>query len=195
MAALAKRQGPLHRDLQKDYFGRLVRAIVGQQISVHAAAAIYRRLEERVPPPLTPEALHALPEEEYRASGFSVNKLLAVRDLAAHALDGRLDLAHLESLEDEEVRQQLVAVRGIGRWTADMFLMFSLGRPDVLPAEDLGIRSGVKRLYGLENSPTPTAIRQMAVENGWHPYATAASLQLWKSLEDPLIETVGWWNA
>src|SRR5512140_3064343 len=121
MAALVAQAGPVTRPLTRDYFARLVRAIVGQQISGKAAAAIYGRLAARAGTPLTPEALAALPDEEVRTCGLSQNKLLAVRDLAQHALDGRLDLAHLETLPDEEVTTQLVAVRGIGRWTAEMF--------------------------------------------------------------------------
>ncbi|MBW3624851.1 MAG: DNA-3-methyladenine glycosylase [Armatimonadetes bacterium] len=195
MAGLARRQGPLLRELNRDYFSRLVRAIIGQQISGKAAAAIYRRLSERAGEPVQPDILDALSDDEIRGCGLSVNKLAAVRDLARHALDGRLDLDHLETLPDEEVRTRLVAVRGIGRWTADMFLMFSLGRPDVLPADDLGVRNAVKRLYRLESAPTPARVRELAREHGWHPYATAASMYLWRSLEDPEIETEGWWNA
>jgi DNA-3-methyladenine glycosylase II len=183
MAALARRLGPPEREMKRDYFSRLVRAIVGQQISGVAAASIYRRLAERAGEPLTPERLDSLTDEEIRACGFSVNKLLAVRDLTRHALDGRLDLAHLETLPDEEVREQLVAVRGIGRWTADMFLMFSLGRPDVFPTGDMAILEAIKRLYDLEARPTPKTADKIADEGGWRPFRTAASYYLWKSLE------------
>lgn len=183
MAALAQLQGPPVRELQKDYFSRLVRAIVGQQISGRAAAAIYGRLSERAGEPLQPETVHALTDEEIRACGFSVNKLRSVRDLTAHALDGRLDLAHLETLPDETVREQLVSVRGIGRWTADMFLMFALGRPDVFPTGDMAVCKAIKRLYDLEARPTPKFADKIAEEGGWMPYRTAASFYLWKSLE------------
>ena len=207
LAALVRRQGPVARPLTRDYLGRLVRAIVGQQISGKAAAAIYRRLIDlaertggpdlpgtlaipgtpsapgRPGQPLMPEALAALADDALRACGLSLNKLLAIRDLTQRALDGRLDLRHLDSLPDDEVRAQLVAVRGIGRWTADMFLMFALGRPDVLPAEDLGIQVAVARLYGLDAHPTPAAIRRLAADGGWHPFATAACFHLWESLK------------
>jgi DNA-3-methyladenine glycosylase II len=185
MAGLAKTHGPIGREVKRDYFGRLIRAIVGQQISGPAAAAIYRRLAERAGEPIQPEAFHALADEELRAAGLSRNKLLSVRDLTEHALDGRLDLVHLETLPDDEVRSQLVAVRGIGRWTADMFLMFSLGRPDVFPYDDLGILEGMKRLHDLESRPTPKVALKMANEAGWEPYRTAASFYLWQSLETP----------
>ncbi len=184
MAALVRRAGPVTRPLSRDYFARLVRAIVGQQISGKAAASIYGRLLERAGEPFTPAALQALGDDEVRACGLSQNKLLAVRDLAQRALDDRLDLAHLETLADEDVTAQLVAVRGIGRWTAEMFLMFALGRPDVLPADDLGIQNAVERLYGLESHPTPATVRRLAEEGRWHPYATAACFYLWDSLNN-----------
>lgn len=185
LAALVRRYGMVTRHVSPDYFGRLVRAIVGQQISGKAAVSIYRRLSECVGDPMTPQAVAALSEEAARGCGLSANKWRSIRDLAEHALDGRLDLAHLESLPDEEVREQLIAVRGIGPWTADMFLMFTLGRPDVLPAEDLGIQNAVMRLYGLETRPSPAAIRERAAAGNWHPYATAACYVLWESLDDP----------
>jgi len=105
-----------------------------------------------------------------------------MRDLTARSLDRRLDLAHLETLPDAEVTAQLVAVRGIGKWTADMFLMFALGRPDVLPAEDLAIQKAVQRIYGLSVHPTPAIVRQIADDGGWQPYQSAASFHLWDSL-------------
>ena len=199
MAALARQTGPLQRAPTRDYFGRLVRAIVGQQISGLAAAAIYRRLVERaVGPeaalpetpsvagrpgaPLQPQLLARLSDDELRACGLSNHKLLALRDLTARALDGRLDLAGLEQLPDAEVRAQLMAVRGVGRWTADMFLMFALGRPDVLPAADLGIQQAVRRLYALPALPAPKEVIALAERGRWHPFATAASFYLWESL-------------
>jgi DNA-3-methyladenine glycosylase II len=185
IAILARTHGPISREVSSDYFGRLVRAIVGQQISGRAAAAIFGRLVERAGEPLNPEAFHALTDEELRGAGLSQNKLLSVRDLTERALDGRLDLAHLETLPDEEIRSQLVAVRGIGRWTADMFLMFALGRQNVFPYDDLGIIEALKRLYDLEARPTPKLALKMALEAGWEPYLTAASFYLWESLKEP----------
>jgi DNA-3-methyladenine glycosylase II len=117
-----------------------------------------------------------------RACGLSQAKLLSIRDLTARALDGRLDVAHLQHLPDADVAAQLVAVRGIGKWTADMFLMFALGRPDVLSAEDLGIQNAVEKLYRLDAHPAPAVVRRLAAEGNWHPYATAACFHLWDSL-------------
>lgn len=184
MAACVRRWGIITRPISRDYFARLTRAIVGQQISTSAAASIYNRVLERTSEPLTSRALQAVPEAELRACGLSQNKLLSLRDLAARALDGRLDLDRLDSLSNEEVTAQLVAVRGIGPWTAEMFLMFALARPDVLPAGDLGIQNAVKRLYALHTRPAPAVIRQMAQDGNWHPYATAACFYLWDSLSN-----------
>ena len=186
MAALVKRQGVVLRPTSREYFARLVRAIVGQQISTTAATSIYNRFAA-LPGKgkrLTPRAVMQLTDEQIRGAGFSGGKLLSVRDLAQRAIDGRLDLAHLQTLPDEEIVEQLVAVRGIGRWTAEMFLMFSLGRPDVLAADDLGVQVGIQRLYDLPERPKPLQVKALAAENRWHPYATEACLQLWESLKN-----------
>jgi DNA-3-methyladenine glycosylase II len=184
MAGLVRRAGPVTRPVTRDYFARLVRAIVGQQISTKAAASIYGRLVVRSGEPPTPAGVQAVPDEELRACGLSQNKLLSIRDLTAHALDGRLDLAHLDTLPDEEVTAQLVAVRGIGVWTAEMFLMFALARPNVLSPGDLGIQNAIERLYALDAHPTPSVVRRIADEGRWHPYATAACFYLWDSLHN-----------
>lgn len=187
MAALVGRQGLVMREIcrdQSEYFGRLARAIVGQQISTKAAASIFGRLIAHTGEPIAPAALIALDEETLRACGLSTAKRLALRDLAQHALDGRLDLEHLATLPDEAVLAQLIAVRGIGRWTAEMFLMFALGRPDVLAADDLGIQNAIQRVYALDTRPTPQAVRHLAIEGRWHPYATAACFHLWHSLHN-----------
>jgi DNA-3-methyladenine glycosylase II len=184
LAELAQRQGPVGRAVSREYFSRLSRAILGQQISTKAAAAIYGRFLGLMGDPPGPAAVLALSDEALRGVGLSGAKVRSVRDLAERALDGRLDLVHLETLSDDAIVEQLVAVRGIGRWTAEMFLMFSLGRPDVLAADDLGIQVGIQRLYGWEKRPTPTVVRQFAEEGGWHPYATEACFQLWESLHN-----------
>ncbi len=134
-------------------FETLVRAIAGQQISTYAAAAIYGRLVTLVDP-LTPAGVLARSEEELRAVGLSGRKVLYIRDLAERAIDGRLELDRLDDLSDDEVRAQLVAVAGIGQWSADMFLLFELRRPDVFPAGDLGLRKAVQTLDGLDQAPT-----------------------------------------
>ncbi len=184
MAALVQRQGIVIRPTSRDYYARLVRAICGQQISTRAAQSIYDRFAALAGDPPTPRRVAKLADEQIRAAGFSGAKLASVRDLTERALDGRLDLAHLEQLPDDEIITQLVAVRGIGRWTAEMFLMFSLGRPDVLAADDLGVQVGIQRLYEMEARPTPKQVQAIAEEGRWHPYATEACLQLWESLKN-----------
>jgi DNA-3-methyladenine glycosylase II len=140
-----------------------------------------RRVTALLGDPPSAEAIARASDEELRSCGLSAAKQRAIRDLAAHALDGRLDLAALPDMPDEQVVAQLVAVRGIGRWTADMFLIFALGRPDVLPVGDLGVRSAVRASYSLAALPTATELHALAAP--WRPYASAATIYLWRSLD------------
>jgi DNA-3-methyladenine glycosylase II len=160
-------------------FETLVRAIAGQQISTYAAAAIYGRLVTLVDP-LTPAGVLARSEEELRAVGLSGRKVLYIRNLAERAIDGRLELDRLDELSDDEVRAQLVAVAGIGQWSADMFLLFELRRPDVFPAGDLGLRKAVQTLDGLDQAPTEKAAAARAER--WSPYRSLATKYLFWSL-------------
>jgi DNA-3-methyladenine glycosylase II len=165
-----------------DAYGALLRAIVGQQLSTKAAIAIYGRLGslygERTP---TPRELLATDSETLRGVGLSRAKVTFLRDLAEHVEDGSVDLEHLSGLPDEEVSFQLTQVKGLGPWTVDMFLIFHLGRPDVLPVGDLGIRKAVQVEYGLEALPDPATIVKLA--EPWRPWRTLASLYLWRSLD------------
>ena len=165
-----------------DAYGALVRAIVGQQLSTKAAVAIYGRLAalygERTP---TPRELVETDPETLRGVGLSRAKVTFLRDLAEHVEDGSLDLEHLSELPDEEVTAQLTQVKGLGPWTVDMFLIFHLGRPDVLPVGDLGIRKAVRVEYELEALPDPATIAKIA--EPWRPWRTLASLYLWRSLD------------
>jgi DNA-3-methyladenine glycosylase II len=175
---------PDSRGRPADVYGALVRSITGQQLSVKAARAIYGRLLERfggrTP---TPEELLAEDPDALRTSvGFSRAKVVYLRSLAEHVLSGELDLARLVELPDEEVQRDLVAVKGIGEWTAHMFLMFTLHRPDVLAVGDLGIRNAVKRAYGLEAVPGPAELTALA--EPWRPYRTRACEYLWRSLDN-----------
>ncbi len=157
-------------------FEALVRAIAGQQISTFAAAAIYRRLVTLAGDPLTPQGVLARPPEELRAAGLSGRKVGYLRDLAERILDGRLQLDRLDELSDEQVRTQLVAVSGIGRWSADMFLLFELHRPDVFPAGDLGLRKAVQLLDGLDRVPAEREAE--ARSERWRPYRSLATRYL-----------------
>jgi DNA-3-methyladenine glycosylase II len=180
--------GPLDTDSRRrgrpaDAYGALVRSIVGQQLSTKAARAIYGRLEEhfggRTP---TPSQLLAEDPDALRAAaGLSRRKVEYLRDLAARVEDGRLELSRLTDLADEQVLAELVGVKGLGPWTAHMFLIFHLERPDVLPVGDLGTRAAVKRAYDLEELPTAAELERIA--EPWRPHRTLAALYLWRSLD------------
>jgi DNA-3-methyladenine glycosylase II len=167
----------------EDDYGALVRTIVGQQLSTRAAAAIYERLisqfGDRNPTP--EEVLAADPEQMRLAAGLSHAKVAYLRSLAEHVLDGSLDLDALGRLTDDEVIAALVAVKGLGTWSADMFLMFQLQRPDVLAVGDLGIRRAMMVAYELPILPSPKEME--AIAEPWRPYRTLACLYLWRSAE------------
>jgi DNA-3-methyladenine glycosylase II len=164
-----------------DAYGALLRAIVGQQLSTKAARTIYARvldLFDGVTP--VPERLLEASEEDLRAAGLSGRKVEYIRDLASHVISGELELDRLEQLDDEEVIEEIVAVRGLGRWTAEMFLIFHLERPDVLSGGDLGIRKAIQNEYRLAEMPTPTEV--IEIGEAWRPNRSLASLYLWESL-------------
>ena len=173
---------PAHRR-GRDHYTALVRSIVGQQLSVKAAATIYGRLEThfggRAP---SPKEILAADPEALRACGMSRPKVGYLRSLAEHVLDGTIQLERLDELPDDEVIRELVAVKGLGEWTAHMFLMFQLGRPDVLPVGDLGIRRAVERAYGLAAIPGPAELERIA--EPWRPWRTLACRYLWESLDN-----------
>lgn len=166
-----------------DPFAALVRTITAQQISTRAAATIHGRLLALMPAGVLPETLLALTDDQLRQAGLSRQKTLYVRDLAAKAASGELPLHTLHELSDEEVVEAIVKVKGLGRWSAEMFLMFRLRRPDVLPVDDLGIVTAIQRLYGLRRRPKPDRIRKIG--EAWRPYRTVACWYLWRSLEKP----------
>jgi DNA-3-methyladenine glycosylase II len=165
-----------------DHYGALVRAIVGQQLSVSAARSIYNRLTDRFAgrPPTPREILDEEPEELRAAAGLSRAKVGYLRSLAQHTLSGELELERLDELDDESVIAELVAVKGLGTWTAHMFLMFHLQRPDVLPVGDLGIRKAIERAYELDGLPDAPQMEEIALP--WRPHRTLACRYLWRSL-------------
>jgi len=190
MAALIERMGKLDiatrlrrrkEERPADAYGALLRAIVGQQLSTKAARTIYLRVLDlfggTTP---TPEQLLEASEEDLRGCGLSGRKTEYVRDLARHVLSGELELDRLPDLDDEQVIEEIVAVRGLGRWTAEMFLLFHLQRPDVLSGGDLGIRKAIQVEYDLEEMPTPTQV--LEIGEPWRPHRSLASLYLWESL-------------
>jgi DNA-3-methyladenine glycosylase II len=165
-----------------DHYGTLIRAIVGQQLSTRAANAIYGRLLDRFGgrAPAPAQLLADDPDELRTAVGLSHAKVRYLRSLAEHVLDGSLDLDRLADLPDDEVIAGLVAVNGIGVWSAQMFLMFHLRRPDVLASGDLGVRRAVMVSYGLPAMPKPAEVE--AIGERWRPYRTLACMYLWRSL-------------
>jgi DNA-3-methyladenine glycosylase II len=163
-----------------DHFGVLARSIVSQQISSKAALSISTRLAKTLGRSgITARAIARTSDEKLRAAGLSSNKLLSLRDLAEKTLGGEVPLKELHSLDDEAVIQALIPVRGIGRWTAEMFLIFSLGRADVLPVADYGLRAGVQRQYELTELPGKEQLQQLA--EPWRPYRSIGTWFIWRS--------------
>jgi DNA-3-methyladenine glycosylase II len=187
MAELIERLGERsvagrRRGLPKpDAYGALLRTIVGQQLSSKAARTIYERVlglfDGETP---APEELLAVSEEDLRGAGLSGRKVTYIRDLAQHVIDGELELGRLDELDDEEVIEEIVAVRGLGRWSAEMFLLFHLERPDVTSAGDLGLRRAMQIEYGLEDMPGEEQYLEIAER--WRPHRSLASIYLWESL-------------
>ena len=173
---------PEPRPRAGDAYTALVRAIVGQQLSVTAARSIYARLLEHFGDhaPTPRQILDAEPDEMRAAAGLSRAKVAFLRSLAEHVISGELDLEHLASLPDDEIITALTAVKGIGVWTAHMFMLFELQRPDVLALGDLGVRRAVQRAYGLDD--LPSAEEMLAYAEPWRPHRSAACLLLWHSL-------------
>ena len=167
-------------------FAALVRTITAQQISTKAAATIHGRLVGQMSGGVTPASLLALTDAQMREAGLSRQKTSYLRDLATKVQSGELPVASLHELGDEAVIEAIVKVKGLGRWSAEMFLMFRLRRPDILPVDDLGIVTAIQRLYGLRKRPKPDRIRKIA--EAWRPYRTIACWYLWRSLENTPVE-------
>ena len=184
LAGVMDRAWPYLAPHRADPYAALLRSILFQQLAGAAAAAIQRRLfthfgDEENPP--APIQLLSATDEEFRAVGLSRQKTSYLRDLALHVVEGRLDLAALPTLSDEDVIKHLVAVKGIGEWTAHMFLMFHLGRPDVLPIGDLGVRNGMRIAYGLDEMPAPARATEIGAK--WAPYRSVGSWYMWRVAE------------
>jgi DNA-3-methyladenine glycosylase II len=193
MRGLIDKRGPIdpetdRRGSRPDAYEALARAIVGQQLSTKAAASIWGKLQaqfgDRTP---APEELVAADYDDLRSAGLSNAKVTYVQELARRVDSGELELDRFPELADEDVIAELIEVKGIGRWTAEMFLIFHLGRPDVMSAGDLGIRRAIQIAYGLEGLPGPTDLDRIA--EPWRPHRTLACLYLWRSLDnEPVVD-------
>ena len=189
LAAIIEAVGPFRMELKasRSLFGALAEAIVYQQLSNKAAATIYGRVEALYPRAtagFTPRHILATPDEGLRGCGLSRAKVLAIKDLAQRAAGGELPtLEQAQALADAELIERLVKVRGIGRWSAEMFLMFRLGRPDVLPLDDYSLRKAYAKAFRKRALPSPPALEKAGEK--WRPYRTVASWYLWRALELP----------
>jgi len=181
LATIIERVGQFRMSYEEPAFQGLAEAIVYQQLHGKAAATIFKRLTDLAGKPLTPEGILKLSREQLRSVGLSQQKLSYMRDLAAKAQAGELNFRRLPDLPDDEVIKQLTQVKGIGVWTAHMFLMFSLRRPDVLPTGDLGIQMAIRRHYRKRKLPKPGEMEKIA--KCWSPYRSVACWYLWQSMD------------
>jgi DNA-3-methyladenine glycosylase II len=188
MRQVVRAVGPCTMKVRRERFGMLARSILFQQISGHAATAILNRLVGSLPEAkLTAAGLARLSDEDFRAAGVSGQKTRYLRSLAELTLDGKVKLTGLGKWSDEQIVDELIQVKGVGVWTAQMFLMFALGRPDVLPWDDLGVRQAIRNLYGLAELPKRDECERVAAP--WRPFASVASWYCWRSLE---VKDPGW---
>jgi len=186
LRSVIKRHGPCRIRPHSRYFEILVEAVISQQLSTKAADTICNRFKALYSPdrfPM-PERILETPNEKLRATGLSNGKVSFIKDLAAKTQEGALKFNRMAKMSDDEVIAMLTQVKGIGVWTAHMFLIFSLGRMDVLPVGDLGIRRAIERLYEFDHLPTAEEIEKIAEDRGWRPYCSIVSWFLWRSWEE-----------
>lgn len=183
IGGIIERAGQFTVKAHKDYYPSLLRAIIGQQLSMKAADSIIRKFESYFHGIPTPELIIETGDEMLRSLGLSNAKVKYVKDLSGRIIDGSLHFRGIDRMSDEQIIEMLTRVKGIGVWTAHMFLIFTMCRPNVLPIGDLGIKRAVMLTYGLSTMPTEMDVLRIATENNWQPYCTIASWYLWKSLE------------
>ncbi|MGH7600161.1 MAG: DNA-3-methyladenine glycosylase family protein [bacterium] len=182
LTSILARHGPCTLRPQRQYFVALAEAILSQQLSVKAAATIFKRFKEKLGGRVAPENILDLTDAQFRAAGVSRQKMAYLRDLAAKWQDGVIAHRRFAKMRDDEVIQALTQIKGIGRWTAEMFLIFSLMRPDVLPVDDLGFRKALQIAYKLRKLPSPAKIEKIA--ESWKPYRSIATWYMWASLDN-----------
>ncbi len=181
LAAIIARVGPFKPNYRPPTFENLVRSIAYQQLNGKAAATIFQRLIDACGGAITPEALDKLSDADLRKVGMSKQKSSYLRDLAHKTVTGVIDFARLAGLPDEQVIEQLTQVKGVGEWTAQMFLMFALRRPNVMPTGDFGINLAIRKAYRMRQMPKPKRVLQ--ISKCWHPYCSFACYYLWRSVD------------
>jgi len=183
LSTIIKNNGIINLTRHKQYFNLLLRSIIGQQLSMYAAAAIEKRFMDYFGNSPKPESVLAAEDQTLRLLGLSNAKIKYVKDLSQKVISGEVVLNGISKKTDDEIIAELTKVKGIGVWTVHMFLIFTLGRPDILPFSDLGVRKAIMTNYGLKKMPEEKKVLEIARKNNWHPYCSTASLYLWKSLE------------
>ena len=184
LASIIERVGAYGMQYHEPTFRALVRSIVFQQLHGKAARAIFDRLQQKAGGEVTPDSILKLRPAQMRALGLSKQKLTYIRDLARKTRDGTVEFQKFPQMTDEEVIAELIQVKGIGEWTAHMFLMFALRRPNILPTGDYGVRSAMRKAYGMKVMPKPRTMQRIA--KCWHPYCSVASWYMWRSLDVPV---------
>jgi DNA-3-methyladenine glycosylase II len=186
LATIIKKAGDAEITPHKNYYQELVESIISQQLSVKAAATILKRFIELFPGDNFPAPDEILKKgiDELRAVGLSRQKASYIQDLALKVIEGSVRFNHLDTLSNDEVTAELTKIKGVGVWTVHMFLIFCMGRLDVLPVGDLGIKNGIQKLYAFEESPTIEEMNEIALKNNWHPYESVASWYVWHSLDN-----------
>ncbi|MBC5991473.1 DNA-3-methyladenine glycosylase family protein [Pontibacter cellulosilyticus] len=185
MAAIIRQGQPLKSSKSEDLYFKLLSSIVSQQLSTKVAATIFRRFTELFPESYPhPRLVLETPDETLRSAGLSFQKIGYIRNVAAFANEGNLEHTTIDAMPDEDLIQHLTQIKGVGRWTVEMLLMFALERPDVLPLDDLGIQNAMKRHYSLEETGKALKLRMKEISEVWRPYRTIASKYLWQSLDN-----------
>jgi DNA-3-methyladenine glycosylase II len=168
-----------------DYYRKIIESIIGQQLSVKAAASIRARFEALFPSSYpSPDQILVADFDDLRAVGLSKAKIAYIKDLAQHVVDGRLEFEKFNDMSNDDIIAELTAVKGVGEWTAHMFLMFAMVRLNILPVGDLGIRSGIQFLYGLDHLPSPDEIQKLAAQNHWRPFESIACWYIWHARDN-----------
>jgi DNA-3-methyladenine glycosylase II len=179
LARIIESVGPFRMTYREPTFTSMLRSIAFQQLNGKAASTIFQRLVDKAGPELTPESVLKLTDAEMRAIGFSRQKTSSLRDLAAKTKSGEIDFAKLPLMSDADVIEHLTRVKGIGEWSAQMFLMFALRRPNVMPTVDFGVNAAIRKHWGKRKMPKPKQV--LKISSSWHPYCSVACWYLWRS--------------